>query len=179
MFTVNNNELIAINDTLGTAHNYGIDALTQRIFVRGNSVIVVNSRTCTETVGIRHIAKGSVGSGSIDSNTVSLTVKADRDTFGIELSSAATTGRTVANNRITVADNRATRTDQAVGIEIDDNGNMVSGNIIDMTNNTTYDQAIRLTANSSANQGSDNQTRNAGVSINDLGATNNITAKDL
>ena len=179
MITITQNECFGINDQLLSSNSYGIDSMGQNVIIRGNSIISVNTRTSSETIGIRNLARSGVARGGITDNTIKLTVTSDRDTFGILTANTNFIGRTIANNNITIDDNKSTRTDDAVGIETRDVGNVISGNIIDCVNGDALDIGIRMILNSNDNQGSNNVVVNVGASITNSGSSNTVTVKHI
>lgn len=91
----------------------------------------------------------------------------------------------VSNNSIYMDQQNASASFGSYGIRLlTASRNVLQGNVIDMVNNRTsapIDYGIRLNSTAYNNQGGDNLTYNAGVSISDAesGGSNAITAKDV
>ena len=85
----------------------------------------------------------------------------------------------ISNNNIYIDYSNVSVPSVGVRLRLAADRNVVSGNNIDMVNNTANEVGISLYSGTNNNQGGDNITYNVGTSISDAGTGNVVTAQDV
>jgi len=177
LFAVNTGGYVYNNRITGNQHISMYINECNNLMVTNNTIIS-NNNPAQQINGI-YVSEGN--NLTISNNKITLNNTTVHTVNGIYL--YETDYSTLAGNTITI-DVSATNQSH-IGIHLTGGGaygssrNIISGNNIDLTNNDSADIGMLFNAQSNFNQGSDNITANAGVSITDLGTSNTVTAKDI
>lgn len=169
---ISGNVVVTKDDSVASQNLRGITSSASFTSVTDNTIKIDSSRTGGTAVGIV-----SDGTQSVVANN-EVEVNCDGNTYngaGIEVTGAvsAATDCSIANNTIKVDIPNPSVTWDNWGIDVwSVDRSMITGNVIDLVNNTADDVGIYLDANSDDNQICDNITYNVGTSISDNGAGN-------
>ena len=175
MIKVSGNGLVSKSDSLDSADTQGIKTFGQFIEVSANNVKISNTRTTSNAYGIYHLGRSNVCKSGVESNTISISVKADQATYGVYVGGTDGPGRSIKGNNITIDDSRGTRTDYAYGILVNDTQNNITANVIDLVNShVTYDVPIRFNVNADDNVAVGNTFLNVGRGVWNLASGNNL-----
>ena len=178
MIEIVGNKVFSKNDSLADdpAYFYGIRTYAKRVNISGNNVRIVHSRGNGEDYGIYSRGRLNVMNGNILGNTVEINVSSAKKTYGVFTYGVTPSGRAVVDNIIKLDNDNITQSHY--GIYINDRGNTIGNNQIDMVNNDAKDIGVRMVLNADNNQGTDNKIGNAGTDISDSGANNTINVVD-
>jgi len=124
------------------------------------------------------ISNDSTGISFISDNNINLKAHSNSATKGLYFYSSTGIGGSVIGNTV-VVNNINTPSDNNLGIELLSNNATITGNSINLVNNSAKDIGISLHAAYGYNKGTDNITYNVGTSILDAGTSNDVLAKDV
>lgn len=167
----------SFDDAIDGKVSYGIYDNTIISVISGNIVKIANSRTGAFS-NVRGIRCPQGVRKIITQNEVEIIVDGATggEVSGIILQSPVTDSIITENS---IKFDVTNTDDDHVGIYNHGDRNVISGNNIDGVNNDAKDIGIHLIGGGNNNQGSDNITYNVGVSVDDDGADNDVTAKDV
>ena len=173
--TITENTVIGKDDSLAATDLYGILLDTHEIIVNGNHVTIISSRTGLSCMN--GITSVSIYGGNIVGNEIYIyNIVATDIQYGMLLNSIF--DLTCSSNKVKVCDSDVTNNHYGLCLKGSDR-NTLNSNILDLVNNNAKDIGISMDAASQNNQGSNNITYQVGTSIQDLGAGNTVTAKDV
>jgi len=113
---------------------------------------------------------------SVMNNTINVDVSSTELTIGAYFD---TLNDSVFSGNVIRIDNDMNATKHMGVYLYNSNRNIISGNNINMVNGSSLDIGMKWYSGSDNNTGGDNITYNTGVSIDDNGSLNDVTAKDI